>query len=130
MRYSFLLIASLLPATLFAQSSTVTEGYDFLAKQCGDLQCIQDNLDMIDSQITSLVTKRLSFVKHGAELKNSNVLAPKAPGYGNASERAGNQAQQLGSSSSAVGPVFEAIQKQSDEYEKQYLTPPTDKPKK
>ena len=123
MRYFLLIIFSLLPVCSYAQTSNVAEGYDWLAKQCNDLDCIQGNMDMIDGQIATLVTKRLAFVKRGAQLKNTNVLAPKTAGYGNISQRAGEQAKQMGSSAGAMGGIFNALQKQSDDYEKKYLTP-------
>lgn len=121
MRYFFLALIILFPIVTFAQTSNISEGYDFLAKQCNDLDCIQGNLDMIDSQIAALVTKRLAFVKRGAQIKNTNVLAPKTAGYGNLSERAGEQAKAMGVSSGALGGIFDALQKQSEDYEKQYL---------
>ena len=102
----------------------MSEGYDWLTTQCKDLDCISDNLDMIDKQIATLVAKRLAFVKRGAELKNTNVLAPKTPGYGNTTQEASDQAGQMGTSKKVVGGVFDAIQKQSDAYEKKYLKAP------
>lgn len=128
MRYCILVLLFLFPMFVSAQPSNVAEGYDWLAKQCNDLDCIQANMDMIDSQIASLVTKRLSFIKRGAQIKNTNVLAPKTVGYGNISQRAGDQAKAMGSSAKTMGGVFDAIQKQSEDYEKQYLKP-VEKPK-
>ena len=120
------LIFLVLPVAATAQTSNLAEGYDYLATQCKELQCISDNLEMIDQQIGALVAKRLAFVKRGAQLKNSNVLAPKAAGsgYGNSIERATSQATEMGTSKGAMGSVFESIQKQSNEYEKKYLRTP------
>jgi chorismate mutase len=124
MRKFSLLILSLLPLVTLAQNSNMSEGYDWLTTQCKDLDCISDNLDMIDKQIATLVAKRLAFVKRGAELKNTNVLAPKTPGYGSTTQDARDQAGQMGTSKKVVGGVFDAIQKQSDAYEKKYLKVP------
>lgn len=121
MRNFLVILLALCPIVAFAQTSNLSQGYDFLAKQCNDLDCIQANMDMIDGQIAALITKRLAFVKRGAEIKNTNVLAPKTVGYGNISERAGDQAKAMGTSASTMGGVFDAIQKQSEDYEKQYL---------
>lgn len=128
MRKFFLILLVTFPIVVCAQTSNLSQGYDFLAKQCNDLDCIQANMDMIDGQIAALISKRLAFVKRGAEIKNTNVLAPKTVGYGNISERAGEQAKAMGSSASTLGGVFDAIQKQSEDYEKQYLKP-VEKPK-
>ena len=126
------LLLLVLPGVAIAQlqpnlmpNSNLSQGYDSLATQCKDLQCVADNLDLIDQQIGALVAKRLAYVKRGADLKNTNVLAPKAPGagYGNAVEQATAQAKGMGTSKGAVGSVFESIQKQSNEYEKKYLKP-------
>jgi chorismate mutase len=121
MRKFSLLIFLLLPLATLAQTSNMSEGYDFLTTQCKELGCIEDNLDMIDKQIATLVAKRLAFIKRGAEIKNTNVLAPKTPGYGNTTQEASDQAGQMGTSKKVVGGVFDAIQKQSDAYEKKYL---------
>jgi chorismate mutase len=106
-------------------TSNLSQGYDALSTQCQDLQCIADNLDLIDQQIGALIAKRLAYVKRGAYLKNTNVLAPKAAGegYGNTVQQATSQATGMGASKGAVGSVFESIQKQSNEYEKKYLKP-------
>lgn len=128
MRKFFLALIILFPIFTFAQTSNISEGYDFLAKQCNDLDCIQGNIDMIDAQIATLVTKRLAFVRRGAQIKNTNVLAPKTVGYGNLSQRAGDQAKAMGTSAGTLSGVFDAIQKQSEDYEKQYLKP-VEKPK-
>lgn len=124
MRFNFGLLLVLLPIMATAQtSSNLSEGYDYLATQCKDLQCVSDNLELIDQQIGALVAKRLAYVKRGATLKNNNVLAPKGvgAGYGNSVQRATNQAVEMGASKGAVGSVFDSIQKQSNEYEQKYL---------
>jgi len=124
MRYDFRwTLLLLLPTLATAQGSNLSEGYDNLATQCKEIQCIADNLELIDQQIGALVAKRLAYVKRGAELKNTNVLAPKeaGAGYGNTVEKATAQATEMGASKGAVGSVFESIQKQSNEYEQKYL---------
>ncbi len=123
----FSLLFVLVPILATAQtSSNLAEGYDYLATQCKDLQCVSDNLELIDQQIGALVAKRLAYVKRGADLKNHNVLAPKeaGAGYGNSVQRATSQAAEMGASKGAVGSVFESIQKQSNEYEQKYLKSP------
>jgi chorismate mutase len=124
MRYYFCwTLLLLLPTLATAQGSNLSEGYDYLATQCKEIQCIADNLELIDQQIGALIAKRLAYVKRGAELKNTNVLVPKeaGAGYGNTVEKATAQATEMGASKGAVGSVFESIQKQSNEYEQKYL---------
>ncbi len=126
--YGWLLVA-MFPLVSYSQGSSVTEGYEWLSQQCKDLRCVEDNINMIDGQIASLVAKRLAYVKRGAEIKNTNVLAPKEPGYGDAAKRATETAEQLGTSKGSVGSVFDAIEQQSNDYEKKYLNPiPKPKP--
>ena len=106
----------------------LSQGYDHLAKQCRDLQCIQGNLNMIDGQIAALVAKRLAFVRRSAAIKNSNVLLQNKPGLGttNVGKEGAARAKFLGFDKKVGGSVFKSIHKMSDTYEKEYLKPAPD----
>lgn len=103
----------------------LSQGYDYLAERCRDLQCIQGNLNMIDGQIAALVARRLAFVRRSAAIKNSNVLLKNKPGLGttNPAKEGASKASYLGFDEKVGGSVFKSIHKMSDEYEQEYLKP-------
>lgn len=105
------------------QQGNLSEGYNYLADRCRDLQCIQDNVAIIDGQIAALVAKRLAFVRRSAELKNSNVLLKNKPGLGSGSaqQEGADRAGYLGYDKKVGGEVFKSLHKMSDDYEKGYL---------
>ena len=122
MRKLLVMLFLLSPAIVFAQDSNLSEGYSVMTQSCEDIDCVQNNIQIIDGQIASLVAKRLAYVKRGAELKNKDVRLPKEPGgYTDTRQDIGVEAKQMGSSPAAAQGVLKAIDQQSNAYEEQFL---------
>lgn len=123
------LIALLLPlvaeATLIEGhniiNGTAMQGYELIAKRsCTNMSCIQQNLQVIDSQIADLLARRLAFVKRGAELKNSVVVADDNQVDPNVIRNVTRQAQFQGYPPEIAQAVFREINAQSQAYEQRY----------
>lgn len=120
MRKFLPLLLIMSPIMGFAQSD-LSGGYEQMTINCEDYECVQNNIQMIDTQIAALVAKRLAYVKRGAEIKNHDVRLPKEPGGYSGSGQSPETAKAIGGSPGATGNVFKELNKQSDEYEKQFL---------
>ncbi|MDQ2993754.1 MAG: hypothetical protein M3R00_02245 [Pseudomonadota bacterium] len=122
MRKIILSLLVISPLVSFAQDSNLSEGYEWMTKNCNDIACVQDNIGLIDGQIAALVAKRLAYVKRGAEIKNHNVLMSKEPGgYTASSAETTGEAKDMGTSPAAARGVFKALDQQSKDYEKKFL---------
>ena len=125
MKIKWILISSVLFATnAFGayNMGSVQEGNGYLAGRCKDLECINQNIQMIDRQIADLVNRRSAFVQAGAQLKNADVLAPKTPtGENQSVEGAVDQSKNSGADPGANSGVFKELNKQSQEMEKKIL---------
>lgn len=117
------LVLIMSPLMALAQSN-LYGGYETMTQNCEDYECVQNNIQMIDTQIAALVAKRMAYVKRGAEIKNHDVRLPKEPGGWSGSGQAPETAKEIGGAPGATGNVFKALNKQSDEYEKQFLKKP------
>ena len=108
--------------TLAQRRQPYTEGYEWVAEKCKTIQCIDENLQIIDNQISILIAKRMAYVKRGAELKARDVRSPKVPRSEEESlQGVKGRAQQQGYSPDVADGIFKEINKQSSEYEKQIL---------
>lgn len=120
MRRFLPLLLMMSPLVGFAQSD-LSGGYEAMTGNCETYECVQNNVQMIDTQIAALVAKRLAYVKRGAEIKNHDVRLPKEPGGYHGSGQSAETAKAIGGSPGATGNVFKELNKQSDDYEKQFL---------
>ncbi len=120
MRKFLPLLLVMSPLMVFAQSD-LSGGYEQMTINCEDYECVQNNIQMIDTQIAALVAKRLAYVKRGAEIKNHDVRLPKEPGGYSGSGQSPETAKAIGGKPGATGNVFKELNKQSDDYEKQFL---------
>lgn len=113
----------LIPLCSFAlRQKPYSEGYDWVADKCNSMQCIDENLEIIDNQISILIAKRMAYVKRGAQIKTRNVRLPNQPRSEEESLRGvKGRAKIQGYDPGAASSIFKEINKQSSEYEKQYL---------
>jgi chorismate mutase len=107
-------------------SGTAIEGYLYLAERtCKDMSCVQQSIRLIDSQIASLLARRLAFAQRAAQLKNSTIVSDNQQQNPNVITQVIRQAQAQGVPPQIAQSVFEEISKQSLAYENKYegMTP-------
>lgn len=105
---------------------TAMQGYEYIAtRSCKDMSCVQQNIKVIDSQIADLLARRLAFVKRGAQLKNSAIVAPTVQQNPNVITQVTRQAQAQGYPPEIAQSVFTEIDRQSQAYENKFegMTP-------
>lgn len=102
----------------FKHQDNMMSGYEKIAEHCKNMSCVQQNVQMIDSQIATLIAKRLAYVKRGHYLKSRNVRLQNQPGIGNDTMNAvGGQADYQGYPPGVAKEVFGKIIEQSNKYE-------------
>src|SRR5262245_23752284 len=102
-------------------NGTAFQGYELIAKRsCKDMSCVQQNIKLIDSQIADLLARRLAFVKRGAALKNSVIVADDIQQNPNVITQVIRQAQAQGYPPEIAHAVFQVIDQQSQAFERKY----------
>lgn len=122
MRKSILFIL-LIPLCSFALvKRPYSEGFEWVAEKCKNVQCVDENLKIIDTQISRLIAKRLAYVKRGAELKARNVRLKNKPiPIEESLPGIQGMAKEQGYNPDAASSIFKEINKQSSEYEQKIL---------
>lgn len=123
-----LLLLALLPVVALATlinghnivNGTAMQGYELIARTCKDISCVQQNVQMIDSQIADLLARRLAFIRRGGELKNSNAVAPNVQLNPNQMRDITRQAQYQGYPPEIAQSIFKEIDRQSTDYENKF----------
>lgn len=101
-------------------NGTAMEGYELVARSCKDMRCVQQNIQVIDSQIADLIARRLAFVKRGAQLKTSVVVSDNIQSNPSIINQVTKQAQYQGYPPEIAQSIFREIDKQSANYESKY----------
>lgn len=101
-------------------NGTAMQGYELIASSCKDMRCIQQNIQLIDSQIADLIARRLAFVKRGAALKTSVVVANNIQPNPTMIRQVTTQAQYQGYPPEIAQAIFREIDRVSQDYENRY----------
>lgn len=101
-------------------NGTAMQGYEMIASTCKDMRCVQQNIQVIDSQIADLIARRLAFVKRGAQLKTSVVVPNNIQPNPGVINQVTQQAQYQGYPPEIAQSVFRELDKQSTDYENRF----------
>ena len=121
--HKIIIFILLFPLCSFAlRTKPYTEGYQWVADKCRSIQCTEENIEIIDNQISLLIAKRLAYVRRGAQLKSRDVRVPNTPrSTEEALQGVKGRATYQGYNPDVAKGIFKEINEQSRAYEQQIL---------
>ncbi len=104
---------------LFVMSNTVNaaEKCDNKAEKCSNLTCVRNCIDSIDSQIVTLIGKRLAYVKRAGEIKNGTIPIHDQKRENQILKKVCLLAEKQGYSGDIAKSIYKTILEQSNYYE-------------
>ncbi len=112
---TFLFLASNAFATSHQRQEKLTP-----AARCQTLNCVRNNIDLVDMKIVNLMGARLTYVKRAGELKKHQKSLHDQSRENEILKKVGQQAEKAGYPASIGIAVFKTILLQSNLYEKQF----------
>ncbi len=91
-----------------------------VAGACHDMECVDNHLDTIDSQITALLGERMAYVQVGAKFLNKNQPLYSQARYNEVLNRVTQEAQMIGYPPIVARVVFSSIVLQSNVYSQRF----------